>query len=185
MIPYGDRRGQGKQKEFHFLDLMEERQMVSIIELTFVSRGRPRRLKRFLFLIFFLVLMMSSSLILAFSLALIRSALAVDWSWVTWVRNSDSTSPLSPSWLVSPSRFIAARGTMIWETRLEMLDLTMSSLARAAISSWSSDDSSSLANSFTKQIWKECYKSGPILFDDDLYDLWYCTLHRIYLHFGN
>ena len=69
----------------------------NFIELTFVSSGRPRRLKRFLFLSFFLVLMMSSSLIFAFSRALIRSSLAVDWRWLTWVRNSDSASPPPPS----------------------------------------------------------------------------------------
>ena len=140
------------KKNFWFISLIEQ-------ELTFVSGGRPKRLKRFLFLSFFLVLMMSCSFILAFSLALTRSSLARAWRSPTCVLNSETGSLVRVSRLSSVPRACSLTppsGTMIWDTRLEMFDLTMSSLASAPRSPGASpspsEASSSLANSLTKQI---------------------------------
>ena len=116
---------------------------------TFVPWGSPRRLNRFLFSNFFLKLIMSWILIFECSLAWTRSSFAWDWSLTTWDWKDElwiSSVIWSSSW------FKAAKGTIIWETLLEIFDLTISSLARTGRSSLVSDTSSSLANSLTKQI---------------------------------
>ena len=94
---------------------------------------------------------MSTILVEAPSLASRSSSLALTCSSVTVDLNTEAGSVSAGTDLVSLSPL---SGMMIWETLLEMLDLTISSLARlrGGNSGLSSPASSSLAHSLTKQI---------------------------------
>ena len=122
--------------------------------LTFDSMESPRSLRMLLLCCFLLVLRMSTILEPAVSLACRSCSLALLCSSATLVLKTVPGSGLRGLGSSSPSR-TELRGTMIWETRLEMFDLTISSLARAGNSALSSAASSSLANSLTKQIWRK------------------------------